>query len=1093
MIAVGVVVALCVAAAGAAAEAVTGYYRFPALAEDALVFVAEGDLWRVSPAGGVAQRLTTHPGEETHPAISPDGRTVAFSATYEGPMEVYVMPLAGGVPTRLTFEGERAAVVGWTGDGRVLYATEKYSLLPQTQLVAVDPANGQRELVPLAQAADGCLAPDGTLFFTRLPFQGSHTKRYQGGMAQQVWRFRRAEPEAEPLTADFPGTSKHPMWWRGRVFFASDRDGTMNLWSMREDGSDLVQHTFHAGWDVATPSLAAGKIAYKLGADIRLYDIEKDVDGLVPITLASDFEQLRERWIDAPMEYLTSAHLAPDGSRLVLTARGQVFVVPVRQGRLVEVTRRPGVRYRSARFAADGKSLVALSDESGEVEWWRLPANGVGTPQQLTRDGKVLRFDGIPSPDGTRLVTTDQDQELWLYELASGRGTKIATSPHDGFGGISWSPDGRYLAYAMPAPNTFSTIHIYDVTSGTTLAVTQDRTDSDEPVWSPDGKWLYFLSDRNLESVVPSPWGPRQPEPFIDRPTKVYAVALVDGVRFPFAADDEVTGSEPTKGKEPRPAGKGETGAAGAGVGTVRVSVVAEGLSRRLWEVPVPAGRYSVLACNDKRLFFLARPVGRSKEGQLLALDIGKERPKLTTLVEGVVWFELSADGTKLLVRREDELYVLDAAAGEKADLENARVDLSSWRFSISPREEFRQILREAWRLERDYFYDRRMHGLDWRAVYEKVAPLVERVTDRSELSDLLAQMVSELSALHIFVRGGDHRTGQDQVEPASLGAVLERDERAGGVRVAQRFVGDPDYPEEWSPLARPGVDVAEGDVIVAINGVDTLSVFDPGVLLRGQAGRQVLLRVKDTRGRERDVVVVPISPSEEAKLRYAAWETSRRRYVEAVSGGRIGYVHLRAMGGANYTEFARNFYPVFDRAGLIVDVRHNRGGNIDSWILEKLLRRAWFYWQGRSGLPTWNMQYAFRGHMVVLVDQRTASDGEAFAEGFRRLGLGAVIGMRTWGGEIWLSSSNVLVDKGIATAAETGVYGPEGEWLIEGWGVEPDTVVDNLPVATFRGQDAQLDAAIAHLEALIAADPRPVPPPPPYPDKSSAGPPLRR
>jgi tricorn protease len=391
----------------------------------------------------------------------------------------------------------------------------------------------------------------------------------------------------------------------------------------------------------------------------------------------------------------------------------------------------------------------------------------------------------------------------------------------------------------------------------------------------------------------------------------------------------------------------------------------------------------------------------------------------------------------------------------------------------------------EAWRLERDYFYDRGMHGLDWPAVRAKYLPLVDRVTDRNELSDILAQMVSELSALHIFVRGGDLRGGQDDVWPASLGAQLVRDEKAGGWRVEHVIKTDPDRPDRQAPLAHPGVEVAEGDIVEMVNGVATVSVPDVSTLLRGQARRQVLLRVKPKAGgASRDVVVVPISVQAEDDLRYDEWEYTRRLAVEQAGQNRIGYVHLRAMGGGNMAEWTREFYPVFNREGLIIDVRHNNGGNIDSWILGRLLRKAWFYWQPRVGHPTWNMQFAFRGHIVVLCNERTASDGEAFAEGFRRLGLGKLIGTRTWGGEIWLSASNVLVDRGIATAAETGVYGPEGQWLIEGHGVDPDIVVDNAPHSTFGGQDAQLDAAVKHLLDLIKTRPIPVPPPPPYPIK---------
>jgi tricorn protease len=378
------------------------------------------------------------------------------------------------------------------------------------------------------------------------------------------------------------------------------------------------------------------------------------------------------------------------------------------------------------------------------------------------------------------------------------------------------------------------------------------------------------------------------------------------------------------------------------------------------------------------------------------------------------------------------------------------------------------------------------MNGIDWVAERARYATLVDRVTDRAELSDILAQMVGELSALHIFVYGGDFRAGVDSVLPASLGARLLRDEARGGYVVEHVFRADPDVPSALAPLSRYGVDVRDGDVIVAVNGTPTLSVPDIGALLRNQSDRQILVRVKPkSGGAPRDVVVSPITQQRETELRYAEWEYTRRLAVEERGKGDIGYVHLRAMGGSDIAQWARDFYPAFDRQALIVDVRHNRGGNIDSWILEKLMRKAWFYWQGRIGDPTWNMQYAFRGHVIVLTDESTASDGEAFAEGFRRLGLGKVLGTRTWGGEIWLSSSNFLVDRGIATAAETGVYGPEGQWLIEGHGVDPDIVVDNEPHATYEGRDAQLDAAMAYLAAEIKAHPVPVPPPPVYPKKA--------
>jgi tricorn protease len=344
---------------------------------------------------------------------------------------------------------------------------------------------------------------------------------------------------------------------------------------------------------------------------------------------------------------------------------------------------------------------------------------------------------------------------------------------------------------------------------------------------------------------------------------------------------------------------------------------------------------------------------------------------------------------------------------------------------------------------------------------------------------------MGELSALHTFVTGGDVRRGTDQVQMGSLGALLERDPQAGGYRVKHIYKNDPDLPDQQSPLAKLGVDIAEGDVITQVNGVDTLSESDIGALLRDKAGKQILLRAVNSVGAKRDCIVKPITMAQESGLRYSEWEYTRRLKVDEAGKGQIGYLHLRAMGSNDISQWVREYYPVFNRQGLIIDVRHNGGGNIDSWILGKLLRKAWFYWQPRVGNPYWNMQYAFRGHLVVLVDENTASDGEAFAEGFRRLGLGKVIGSRTWGGEIWLSASNQLADRGIATASEIGVYSQEGQWLIEGHGVDPDIVVDNLPHATFNGQDAQLEAAIKHLEELIKKNPRPLPKAPNHPDKS--------
>jgi len=1086
--------AIALAHPRAAADTSLGYYRFPSIHGDTIVFTAEGDLWRVGITGGVAQRLTTHPAEESRAAISPDGKTIAFSAAYEGPTEVYTMSIDGGVPVRQTFEGGNALVVGWTPDGDVLYSTRRFSTLPNTQLAHVSPSSGIRVAVPLAQASDGSYDQSGkTLYFTRLPFQGSYTKRYQGGTAQNVWRYADGAAEASELTADYKGTSKNPMPWNGRVYFLSDRDGTMNLWSIAERGGDPRQHTRHSGFDAASASISDGRIAYQLGADIRVFEIATGQDRAVPIQLVSDFDQLRERWVRTPIEWVTSAHVSPTGDRIVLTARGQVFVIPAEQGRIVEATHDKKIRYREGRFFPDGKSLLALSDQTGELEFWKVPANGVGDSAPLTTDGHVLRWDGIPSSDGKRIAHFDKNQQLWVYDIAAKTNKRIAECGEGDFSDVTWSPDGKWLAYTAPDRNQMTRLYLYSPDTDRITAVTTDRYDSYSPAWSPDGKWLYFLSDRNFVSTIQSPWGSRQPEPFFDKQTKIYLVSMKPGERSPFRPDDELApktadekADEKKDDKDKKDAPAPATPAAQGVQPAVPAVADLTGIQTRLLEVPLPAGNYSDLSTDGKRLYFMSRDVSSTTRPPLKTLAIENKNPKPETFAEEVSSYELTLDRKKVMVRKAQDIFVFDVAAKAPADTSKNKVALGDWAFRLDPRDEWRQMFTEAWRLERDYFYDRNMNGVDWMAMKTKYLPLVDRVTDRAELSDILAQMVGELSALHIFVRGGDARRGVDQVQPASLGGTFTRDEKAGGFRVAHIYKTDPDVPGDLSPLARVGVDVQEGDVIQMVNGIAALSSRDLDALLRNQADKQLLLQVAPKAGGDaRDVIVTPITLARETAMRYDEWEYTRRLQVEKAGQSKIGYVHLRAMQSSDMSQWQREFYPIFDRDGLIVDVRHNNGGNIDSWILEKLLRKAWFYWQPRVGNPTWNMQYAFRGHVVVICDEDTSSDGEAFAEGFRRLGLGKVIGTRTWGGEIWLSSSNFLVDRGIATAAETGVFGPDGDWLIEGHGVDPDIVVDNMPHATFAGSDTQLDSAIKYLQEQIRLHPVPVPTAPKYPDKS--------
>lgn len=1050
-----------------------GYYQYPDVHNNQIVFCAEGDIWTVPLSGGLAQRLTTHPEEEIYPKISPDGQSILFTASYEGPTELYTIPINGGMTTRWTYESEPSIATTWTPNGEIVYATRAYNKKPDLRLVKITTNTKSKSFIPLDQASEASFDISGkTVYFVRPAYHRNVTKRYKGGTARQIWKFSEGSKEAIKLTNDYLGESHHPIWYDGRVYFITDRDGIMNIWSMNEDGGDMKQHSKHTEFDVRYANISNGIIVYQMGADLWKYDISNNSSSKIKITLATDLDQLREKWEENPSQYITSVNPDKTGEKIVITARGRVFVVPVKSGRVISFTQKADVRYRDATFSSDGEQIITLSDESGEFEFVSMPADGMGNQKNITHDGKLLRYQGIPSPDGKWIAYDDLESNMYILNITTGVSTKISTN-QEGIRDFSWAPDSKWLAFVQTAANTMTQIFVYNVDNKQSFELTTDRANSYNPCWSSDGKFIYFLSDRNFTTLVGSPWGTRQPEPYFDVSEKIYLVALQKGTRSPFRSNDELY-----KDVKEKPDGKGDKKDNEA---DIKVVIDKDGIKERIEEVPVKPGNYRSLAINDKVIYVISRETGVDAKSHLNFVKIDNEDVEIKNMVSDISSFKLTTDGKKLLINKGKDYFMVDAGSKTIDKLNDNKINLNNWKFPIIPKEDWKQIFTDAWRMERDYFYDKNMHGVDWKAMYDRYLPLVDRVTTRGELSDLIGRFVGELSVLHTSVRGGDMRSDEKNIPVANLGGVFSRDEINGGFKIDYIYKVDPDYPDEKSPLDDPYLNVKEGDIITSVNGIPSLSATDLGELIRNQSDKQVRLTIK--RGANKhDIIVRPIGNT--FNLRYRDWEYGNRLYVDNKSQEDIGYLHLRAMGGDDINQFYREFYPVFNRKGLIIDVRYNNGGNIDSFILEKLLRQAWMYWKGRSGEPYWNMPYAFRGHIVILVNENTYSDGEAFADGFKRLGLGTAIGTRTWGGEVWLSSVNRLTDGGLARAPMNGVYA-DGQWLIEGHGFEPDIELDNLPHATFNGQDAQLDAAIKHLQKLIKEDPRDVPPPPVYPDKS--------
>ena len=1102
------ILALSLALIGSQAAAADPYFRFPAIRGDSIVFTAEGDLWRTTLQGGKATRLTTHPSSETQAAISHDGKLVAFAASYEGAQEAYVMPIEGGLPKRITFENGGVNVLGWTAQGEVLVSTEN-SVGPSKHRIvaALDPIKMTRRVLPLADANDAVLSDDGrTVFFTRmgLSMTNDNVKAYRGGAHAQLWRYELgAKGEATRLFKDDNANNRRAMWHQGRIYFISDTGGADNIWSALPDGSDRKQHTGHTEWDVRTASLGDGRIAYQLGADLRVFDIAAGTDTRVEASLVSDFDQQRTRRVRSPLDALTSIDVANKAQRIVLTARGKVTIAGTGSYRRVEIAVPDGARARGAVFSHDDKWVYAFVDTTGENEIWRYAADGSGKGERLTIDGASHRSGIYPSPDGRYLAHTDKKGRTWLLDLQARTNVIIDDANQVGAerpDQVVWSPDSRNLAFVrVGSSEQRNQIGMYHLASKSMAFVTTDRYTANSPVFSPDGKWLYFLSARHFNVGNAGPWGDRNMGPVFDRRVGIYALALQPGVRFPFKPEDELTQPEvaspeaaaraavQTPGKEEADktaavaAAAAATAAANAADAATGAKAKAAptpaidyaGLRERLYEVPVAPGNYRALAIDEKRLYILESDNGRS--GALKTLEISRSTPQLETFVNNVREFGLSTDRKHVFYRTfhasgPGEMLIVAAGAKAPADVSKARIKIDDWAVSTNPRLEWKQMFNDAWRMHRDFLYDANMRGIDWAAVRKRYAPLVERVTDRAELNDVLGMMVGELGALHSQIIPGDVRRAAGEGVPSSLGAVLSRTPE--GFRVDRVYRSEPELPSERGPLAAPDVGVKEGDIITAVNGKSLAESRDIADLLLDQADKQVLLHVKSGAGKPRPVIVTPVSMAQHASLRYADWEQGRAQQVDQASKGKIGYLHLRAMVARDINAFARDFYANINKEGLIIDVRRNNGGNIDSWIIEKLLRRSWAFWTSNGTLPQSNMQNTFRGHLVVLMDELTYSDGETFAAGVKALKLGPLVGKRTAGAGVWLSDGNSLADNGRARVAEFGQFAADGEWLIEGVGVAPDVEVDNLPHETFEGRDRQLEVAIGLLEKKMKEQP---------------------
>lgn len=1089
------IVAICVlelAGVGWAQQMPEGrLMRFPDICRGKVVFSYGGDLWLVSGAGGIARRITSHPGLELFPRFSPDGKWIAFTGQYDGNFNVYVIPSEGGEPRQLTFlpdvgdvperMGPNNEVITWFPDSRrILFLSRRNTFNTWFgRLFSVSIEGGLPEQLPIDKGGLTSFSPDGTKIAYNRIFRNFRTwKRYRGGLAQDIWIYDFKTNHIEQIT-DYPGTDTFPMWHGDTIYFVSDRgpEQRCNLHSYDLRTRRTRQLTHFKDFDVNWPSLGLDSIVFENGGYLYVFDLKTETAHKLTVYLPGDRDLVRKHWVSVS-KLITDFDLSPDGKRAVFTGRGDLYTVPAKEGSVRNLTRSPGVREKYAAWSPDGKWIAYLSDRSGEDELYIIPQDGMGQEIRITTDGRMFRLPPVWSPDSKMLLYADKDLRLFYVDLQTRQPVLIDQGKYDDLTDYAWSPDSKWVAYAKTAENHYSVIHLYSLADRKIAPVTTSFTSSWNPIFDPEGKYLYFLSNRDYNEVL----GVYDTEFSNSKATRVYVVTLRADLPSPFAPRSDEAVEK-----------KAEVAA-----GPFRIDLA--GLADRVVAFPVPPENIRQLLAAKGAIFYVTTPV-RGLSGPLpgeapaiRAYDL-KER-KSGIVVAGATGYALSFDGTKLLyaaprvpsVSPEEEqgpverVYgIVDAKLPEKEPhkVGDAALDLSGMRTEVDPGEEWRQIFNEVWRQERDYFFEPSMNGVNWEKEREKYAPLAPHAASRYDLTYILGEMIGELSNSHTYVGGGDY-PDLKPVNAGLLGVDLEADPSHGLYRIKRMYAGENWQANLRSPLTEPGVNVKEGDYLLAVNGRPVRMPQNPYGLFVNTADQTVALTVNSAPSEQgaRTIMVRPIAS--ELGLRELDWINTNRRRVDSMSDGRVGYIYLRDMSAGGLNQFVKQYFPQIRKEGLIIDVRYNGGGFVDQLIFERLRRilvgmQAARNWQ--SGTIPDN---TFYGYMACVTNHYAASDGDFFTYFFEKYKLGPVVGERTWGGVRGIRGYIPLIDGGYITRPEFSLYGLDSEWLVENHGVEPDVVVDNRPDLVIKGQDPQLEKAVELVMKQLREHPRKLPVRPP-------------
>ena len=1054
--------------------------RYPDAWGDFVVFTYGGDLWRAPVAGGPASRLTTHLGQEIFPKVSPDGKWIAFSAEYAGTRQVYVMPSWGGEPRQLTFYNDVGPlpprggfddwVLGWTKDGKILVRMNRAPWNTRMgRYYLVDPKGGLETPLELPEGGSASLSPDGTrLAYTPVDREFRTWKRTTGGRAQDVFVYDFATKSSERIT-DWKGTDNFPMWAGDTIYFTSDRERTLNLFAYDTKSKKTRKVTGFTEFDVLWPSLASdgSAIVFMNGGNVFRLDLKTGTSSRVAVSLASDRAPLGTAWKDVK-EFVTEASVSPSGARVILAARGALFSVPAKDGATRVLVEAPGVRARTPVWSPDGKRIAYLSDATGEYEIWLTNADGTGVPKRLTTDGAPWKFAPEWSPDGKQLAYGDRKQRLRVVDVESGGVTDVDRGTREDLDTYVWSPDSKWLAYEKSHPTRLPGIAVWSADSKKGVMLGDGLTADHAPAFSADGLYLFFTSERDY----PITFSAYEFNYVYPRATRVFVAALAPDTPslFPPKSDEEKGKSEDTKNdkKAEKKAEKADPKPA--------VEIVAGGFVSRTQALPgQKPGLYNQIAATSDAVWYLKQGDGPD-DRSLFRFDL-KER-KEEKAVDGAAYFRISADGKKLLYRSGKEWFVTEAKAPAKTG--EGKLDLAGLRLKLDPAAETKQMWADGSRIVRDWFYDEKMHGVDWAALTTRYGALVPYVAHRADLDFLFGELVGELEAGHTYVAGGD-----EPKVPRVLGGMLGCEfaaDPSGRYRIAKVFPGE-NWDDGWrSPLTEPGSVVKEGSFLLAVDGVHLTTADNPYRLLEGKGAQPVVLLVNDRPSAEgaRSVTVRPVTS--EANLRYLDWVTSRMAMAERLSGGKVGYVHLPDTAQPGNRMLQKLFASQASKPALLIDDRYNGGGFIPDRMIEVFSRRRLAWWARRGVESGRTPGLAHDGPKAMLVNGYSSSGGDALPYFFRLNRLGPIIGTRTWGGLIGLSGNPALVDGGQLNVPTFRIYDREGSWVVENEGVAPDIEVIDDAGARVKGGDPSLergvDVLLKELERNPPKEPaRPAPP----------------